>query len=193
MKRRRLRRLEHLEEERENVRKWHAANKDWIREDNRRRYLENREQRLAYSKARNQRLAVENPAQLTAERQRVQRGARERQPWVALLKAAERRAKKRGIVFSLTREWAKSRWTGRCEMSGIAFDMSMPGTPGGRPFSPSIDRRDAALGYTKDNCQFVLWAINTMKSGGDNELVFKVAKAITDLKSIPGYTSDLES
>ncbi len=103
--------------------------------------------------------------------------ARINSPWIALLSAARYRAKIKGVPYSLTTEWAASRWTGRCEITGLPFRI------GGREsgpkfFSPSIDRIVPAQGYVPENCRFVLWAVNAMKYDGTDEDILMVAKAI---------------
>ncbi len=45
-------------------------------------------------------------------------------------------------------------------------------------FSPSIDRIDSSKGYTPDNCQFVLWAINVFKGDGTLEEMYEIATAL---------------
>lgn len=91
------------------------------------------------------------------------------------MRSRYRDALKRGIPFELTPEWAKARWTGRCELSDIPFDLtrSVVGF-----YSPSIDKIDAKLGYLPDNCRFVLFSINAFKNNGTDEDVFAAARAI---------------
>lgn len=102
--------------------------------------------------------------------------ARLNTPWWRLLYAAEGRAKKRGIPFTLTPEWAEANWTGKCETSGLDFFISTGVRRG--CFSPSIDQIEPKKGYTPENSRFVLWAINAMKDVGSYEDVILIAKAI---------------
>jgi hypothetical protein len=176
--RRRNRRLEHLDEERENVRRWHSEHPDEARTLRQQWYAKNGEAQRSKMRERYKRLAVEQPERLAREGQKREQRARDLYPWMKLLAGASRRAGKKGLEYSLTPKWAEARWTGRCELTDIPFDLTRPGTPGGRPFSPSIDRIDAAKGYTPENSRFVLWAINSMKSSGDNSKVLSVALAI---------------
>lgn len=103
---------------------------------------------------------------------------RQKAPWEILLTAAKVRAKKRGLPFDLTYEWAKARWTGCCEVSGLPFEQPAKRSP----FSASIDQIEAKIGYTQNNCRFVLWGINSMKGIGSYEDVFKISAAISSAR-----------
>jgi len=102
-------------------------------------------------------------------------------PWKRAIINARMRARKHGIPFDLTNEWAIKRWTGKCEFSGIEFDTSYTGMKGCRPFSVSIDQRDPGKGYTQDNCWFILFAYNAAKGQG----------TIDDLKKLFGFDGGL--
>ena len=100
-------------------------------------------------------------------------------PWKSLLAGAKRRAKLAGIRFSLTENWAKKRWTGACELTGIAFAPAE--TRVGykrRNFNPSIDRIKSAGPYTPANCRIVLWAINSFKRDGTDKEMYMIARAL---------------
>lgn len=97
-------------------------------------------------------------------------------PWAYLLKSRQADAAKRGIAFELTDEWARARWTGRCEITSIAFRIN--GKRGPSPFSPSIDRIDANKGYAQDNARFVLWGCNALKGVGSDIDMLEIAEAI---------------
>ena len=72
------------------------------------------------------------------------------------------RAKRRGLDFSLTRDWFEERLvTGVCELTGRKLDVSTGCTTGPRAASPSVDRIDASKGYTPDNCQMILYCLNS--------------------------------
>lgn len=132
-----------------------------------------------------------NPAirQKKAERQRekkelfaaYQRKSREKNYAWSFVQLAQSRAKREGLDFDLTREWAESRWTGSCELTGIEF---VKGGGTGRrsagPFSPSLDKIDPAKGYVQDNCRFILWAINRFKGRDEDAVMFQIAKAISE-------------
>jgi len=98
-------------------------------------------------------------------------------PWKYLLTSRRSDAKNRGLAFDLTNEWAAARWTGKCEITGIAFRAN--GTRGPHPFSPSLDKIDPSKGYVQDNCRFILWGCNAIKGVGTDADMYEIAKAIT--------------
>lgn len=94
--------------------------------------------------------------------------------WSRLLFQARRRAVAKGLCFDLTPEWALARWVGKCEETGIEFHTGNDR----HPFSPSIDRRDNAVGYTQENARFVCWGFNAAKCCGTDADVLAIAKAL---------------
>lgn len=106
---------------------------------------------------------------------------RQRFPWRNALNGSKVRAKKLSAAFDLDREWCEKRWTGRCEVTNIEFILSKERNP--YIFSPSLDRIVPSLGYTKDNCRFVLHAVNALKGAGSDEDMYRIALAITSHKS----------
>ena len=107
-----------------------------------------------------------------------QRG-RVRLPWRQLIKGASERARKKGLPFSLTPEWAEKTWTGVCAVTGIPFRLGLR-EPGPKTFSPSIDRIVPSLGYIPENCRFVLWAVNAFKYDGTDEDMISIARDIIE-------------
>jgi len=100
---------------------------------------------------------------------------RAKRPYLYLIRKAKHRAKTLGLAFDLTNEWAESRWTGRCEMTGAKFKDSN----GKRTaYSASIDKIDPKKGYTQDNCRFILVAINTFKGNWTDEVVLEISNLI---------------
>lgn len=97
-------------------------------------------------------------------------------PWDRLFGSAKKRAKRFNLPYDLTHSWAKERWTGRCEITGIPFDLSSKKY--GQMFSPSIDKIDPKLGYVQENCRFILFMVNIFKYNGTDEMMLKVAEAI---------------
>lgn len=85
--------------------------------------------------------------------------------------AAKQRSKVKGIPFDLTFEWAKTRWTGFCELTGLPF--SDAGI-----FLASLDRKIPANGYVQSNCRFILFDINVFKNDGTDEAMYFVAEAL---------------
>jgi len=180
--------LAHPEIWRAGARRYRQRHPDRVAEQNRKWREENRETNLAAkrqwhaeNRARQNAKRLEHHFahrdQANEKRKMNNQKARIRLPWKALLKTAEERARRKGVPFDLTPEWATARWTGRCEITQLAFLI------GGREsgpkfFSPSIDRIVPAKGYTQDNCRFVLWAVNAMKYDGTDSNMLDLAIAI---------------
>ena len=115
---------------------------------------------------------------LTRQKTR-KRICRENKPYILLMQGARKRSKNLGISFDLDIEWAESRWTGKCELTQIEFDLGHSEKTG-QPFSPSIDKIDRNKGYTKENCRFILLCINQLKGIMDDEQMYSVAKSLID-------------
>ena len=78
---------------------------------------------------------------------------------MCLIAAARVRCRNKGILFALdgfADELQRRIDAGRCELSGVAFDLS----PGRKPTSPSLDRRNPADGYTPENVRVICHALN---------------------------------
>jgi hypothetical protein len=122
----------------------------------------------------------QNDAQYAKNAEAIRRYSLNRQrtkPWCRLLGSAKNRAKKAGLPYDLTFEWAASRWTDHCEITGIKF-RRLTGRLGPNAFSPSIDRIDNSLGYTQSNCRFILAGVNSLKNDGTDDEMISIAKAI---------------
>lgn len=102
---------------------------------------------------------------------------KEMRPWRKIIHAARTRSKISGIPCDIDMAWAEQRWTGFCEMTLLPFDIS-PNRTRGNLFSPSIDRINPTLGYIKNNCRFILMAVNLMKLTGRDSDVYKIAAAL---------------
>ena len=119
--------------------------------------------------------AMADPVRKTYRRTADREKYWEEQPW-AIARTARGRAKKLGVEHNLTREWVEKTWTGRCAITNIPFVLRSSSITA---FSPSIDRKDNAKGYTQGNCRWVLFGVNAMKNvGTDADLKF-IASAIT--------------
>jgi hypothetical protein len=185
-------RAEHRERYLEQARKDHANRRerdpDAIRREMRESYYRRHEKRKAEKRA------IHHANKETANAQRrehwrahkddwkekrtMQRqNSRIKTPWTSLLAGARARSKKRNIEYSLTDEWAREHWTGKCEVTGIPFRLGWI-EPGPKFFSPSIDKIDRKKGYTPDNCRIVLWAVNAMKYDGTDADMLMLAKAV---------------
>jgi hypothetical protein len=96
-----------------------------------------------------------------------------------LLKKARHRAEKKGIPFSLTREWAMERLEGgKCELTGIPFVFDTPW----HPFTPSIDRIDPRRpeGYAKGHARMILWLVNAAKGNSPDEVFIPCLKQVAE-------------
>lgn len=108
------------------------------------------------------------------------RQTRATSPWKFALNGAMQRAKKKGVPFDLTAEYLRSIWTGRCAVSGFAFQVGAG--PGPKFRSPSLDRIDPATGYVRGNVRFVLWAVNALKAEATDAEMYAVARAMLDYR-----------
>lgn len=152
-----------------------AEHRARVRAHNKRWREENKEKCRIVAQARTLRMR-DHSNRVRMELYRRDRLAR---PWLALLTTALDRSKKRKVPFSLTPEWAEARWTGKCEISGIEFELGRTrASP--RLFSPSIDRIIPALGYVPENCRFILFGINAMKADGTTDEMIAICKAVAN-------------
>lgn len=148
----------HKDERRERAKQYYAEHRDDIRKKSREYHYANRDSHNAKLKVQNQKARVTHP-------------------WRELLHAAKSRARIKKVSFTLTKEWAEARWTGRCELTGLEFKLGLTGS-GPQVWSPSIDRIKPALGYTPDNCRFILLGINIFKQSGTDADMIVMAKAL---------------
>ncbi len=81
-------------------------------------------------------------------------------PLNRLIQCAKRRAKKKGIEFSITIE--DLHLPNRCPILGIELNHNIGGVA--QPNSPSIDRIDPHIGYVKGNVAIISVRANTLKS-----------------------------
>lgn len=95
-------------------------------------------------------------------------------PWRYMVHAARSRASAKALTFNLTNEWAESRWTGKCELTGIPFVI----TSGRTPYSPSLDRIDQKEGYLVGNCRFILWGLNALRGPASDATMYAIAEAL---------------
>lgn len=118
-------------------------------------------------------------------RRQMVRKSRHRNPTRVLLESAQRRAAQFGIPFTLTPEWARKTYTGRCALTGIEFTSTGRLTGKISPFAPSIDQIIPRRGYTPDNAQFILWALNRFKGDMPNETMYHIATALVQRRALP--------
>ena len=95
-----------------------------------------------------------------------------------LLYNAEDRAKKIGVPFDLTLEWLLPKLqNGRCEVTGIAFDLE-PARTAKNKYAPSLDRENPAQGYTKTNVRLVVWIYNSAKGENTHNELLEFAQIL---------------
>ncbi len=93
-----------------------------------------------------------------------------------LIQAARKKSNTRNWPFDLDVPWVQSRIdAGRCEMTGILFDLGPPNGYRANPLAPSLDRKNPKGYYTKDNCQVVCWFVNHIKSEWSKEDAIRFA------------------
>lgn len=95
--------------------------------------------------------------------------------------AARGRAKQLGAPFTLTIEDMEAmyeRSSGRCEVSGIQFDMSLGKKGWRQPWRLSLDQIEAGMGYTPENCRLVCFAVNTALGAWGSEVLLTLARGV---------------
>ena len=83
------------------------------------------------------------------------------------LQSCRKRAKDKGLDFELKIESLMhlySKQNGKCALTGLLFEFDFNDNFSKRPFSPSVDRINSKLGYTKDNVRLVCSAVNSALS-----------------------------
>ena len=99
-----------------------------------------------------------------------------------LVSAAQQKARKAGIPFSLTyQRVAKAFAVGVCEVTGLPFVFEP--RQNGSPWVPSLDRTVPALGYTDENVKVVVWAYNAAKGVWTHGHVITLARALVASES----------
>jgi len=79
-------------------------------------------------------------------------------PMYTYYRNAKRRAKEAGVPFDI--HYTDIVIPDCCEASGVEFDLT------NRELSPSLDRINPALGYTKDNIAIITLRMNRLKNDG---------------------------
>lgn len=89
---------------------------------------------------------------------------------------ARKRAQRKKLKFEITMDWIRTRLVaGVCEATGIALDLSA-GSRRMKAFAPSIDRRDAAGGYTLDNVWMVVCIHNMARGAWGDRILHEYIK-----------------
>lgn len=93
---------------------------------------------------------------------------------------ARKNAKSRGIAFDLSRQDVLQIWErsgGRCELTGLQFDLFKRNGYRRRPFAPSLDRVLCSEGYSVTNCRLVVVAINLALNEWGEDVFARIARA----------------
>jgi hypothetical protein len=107
----------------------------------------------------------------------------ERRRWLRILVTRARdNARKKGMAFDLTPEFAETLWKdGRCAVTGRSFSLqAFADALVKHPFAPSIDRKLSSGGYTKDNVRLVCVAVNFGMGQWGQEVFLELAHAAVD-------------
>jgi len=83
-----------------------------------------------------------------------------------ILSQARSRAKKRGLIFELDKDWMFEtlvKQNNKCAYSNVLFSFDNNFNGNTRYYIPSIDQVVAGNGYTKNNSVLVLAVVNRMK------------------------------
>lgn len=99
-----------------------------------------------------------------------------------LINNAKDRAKRRNIEFNITAQWVENKLIlGFCELTGLAFDLSISKNTKDNPFAPSLDRIDSSMGYTENNTRVILWSVNRALGQEGFEILRPVFKKLAEL------------
>lgn len=96
---------------------------------------------------------------------------------LTLLKSAKRRDINSELDFDyLYNKLLKN----KCEVTGILFDLNKNNKWKKNPYSPSIDRINNKIGYTKENTRIVIWQYNLMKGELTDSELLDICKILTN-------------
>lgn len=90
----------------------------------------------------------------------------------SLIIGARHRAKKRKMSFELTEDFLRKllkKQKNKCTLTGISFDSDN---------RPSLDRINSSIGYLKENVQFVLFEINSVKMDMPEDRFIELCKLV---------------
>lgn len=122
------------------------------------------EQTSVTTDRRGSRIALKGP-QLTVDTPKIKSAK-------ALIDAAMRRARCKGLCFNLTLDFVLSIFPDRCPILDI--ELSYVNSRTNRDTSPSIDRIDNTKGYTQDNVVVVSFRANRIKNDSSMDELKKV-------------------
>ena len=147
---------------------------------NREYYARDRIKILESSRLRREGYSEEKKSKINKRTAEITRKNRDKDPVGYLLARAKRRAKERGIVFSLSREDIYIPTL--CPVLGVKMSF---GGKGKKNLAPSIDRIDPKLGYTPSNVLVISTRANLIKNEftkDDIEEILAVLKYMSSVK-----------
>lgn len=92
---------------------------------------------------------------------------------------ARSRARAKKLECDIDSQWAIAQLKGsdyKCPLSGVPFLEGIETKSFMRPFAPSVDRINPSVGYTKENCRLIIFALNAMISDWGEEIMHLVAR-----------------
>lgn len=102
-----------------------------------------------------------------------------RDPALLMLGKAKQRAKSGGLPYELDKAWLRIALQPMlCSVTGLPLTFDKGHGFRSNPWCPSIDRKQPALGYTRDNSRIVCWAYNLAKSEWGDDVPLRLAEAL---------------
>jgi hypothetical protein len=100
-----------------------------------------------------------------------------------LFNSAKLRSKKFGGVVSITPEWIEEKiLKGKCDLTGLPFDLTPVENNHVNPYAPSLDRIDSKnRNYSIENTRVVLSAVNAALNEWGIETMRPIFKSLGDL------------
>lgn len=183
----------------ESQRRYRARNPEKVRESSR-RYIQNNKEKIKEARKKNRTKDYERQKKWREENRdrclEYERAYRERnrekiqEKWrlwdrarrgcprrkaVELVAAARSRARRRGFEFDIDADFIEQKiLLGKCEATGIDFVIEA-----NHPRTPSIDRIDSAIGYSKDNVRVTCFMYNQAKRDWTHEDLLMFCREFT--------------
>jgi hypothetical protein len=103
------------------------------------------------------------------------------------LRAAARRAAKKHLPFELELSDVVNQYSnqgGRCFYSGIDMNISKNSKELHDPYKMTLDCKDSAVGYTKDNVVFCIYCINSFKQKMTQLEIKEICKKVIEYSNV---------
>jgi hypothetical protein len=159
---------EELEKKRVYMRAWYAKNPEKMKGWSRRYALANPEKRRAWNRVSIAKARAASPGKALSERQRY----RDRDPVRYLFLHAKARAKKCGIVFTLTRDDIVI--PEFCPVLGMKLTWGIGRRASANRDSPSVDRIVGELGYVSGNVCIISNRANHLKNNATPDELLRI-------------------